>query len=174
MTPLSVQFYASGELVRPYTSERSLMSSSADLLPPTDIHVLARRVRLAFERGKLRSIAFGLFPRGACGDASEILGKILNDADHGSWSYCSGRDEEGGSHAWVRRDQDKLIVDLTADQFDQNDPVIVTFDHVWHQQYCFFPIVRQPMAFEGPALEVLLADYRTIRMRTHSWGSDIG
>jgi hypothetical protein len=73
------------------------------------------------------------FPRGSCGDATLLLAKYLEENKCGKFDYVCGEREEF-SHAWLQRD--RLIVDITADQFDdQNSPVIVTEDHDWHSQF---------------------------------------
>jgi hypothetical protein len=84
-------------------------------------------------RDDLRSLRD--FPRGSCGDASVLLGEYLHQTGHGQWDYVAGeREPDLHSHAWL--EQDGLIVDITADQFDDVDePVIVTSDRSWHQQF---------------------------------------
>jgi hypothetical protein len=59
----------------------------------------------------------------------------LHQAGHGEWEYVTGeRVSDFYSHAWL--EQDGLIVDITADQFEGIDqPVIVTHDRRWHRQF---------------------------------------
>jgi hypothetical protein len=100
-------------------------------------------IRAAAERFRAAIVAFpdtklvGLnnFPRGSCGDASVLLGQYLYDAGFGIWDYVSGeRVDDLWSHAWIEKDG--VIVDITADQFDEVDAkVIVTRDHEWHHQF---------------------------------------
>jgi len=93
----------------------------------------ARRFRRAAEQGGLVSVGLQAFPRGACGDTSELLGQYLRDSGLGVWTYCSGWFSHY-SHAWLERDG--LVVDITADQFtDTLPPVIVTLDRSWHAQF---------------------------------------
>ena len=92
----------------------------------------ATRFRAAFEQGGLRLHSLVNFPKGSCGDASEMLGQYLSDSDLGTWSYRSGTQSDlFATHAWVERND--MIVDITADQFaDISEPVIVTADRTWH------------------------------------------
>lgn len=90
----------------------------------------ATRVRRAFEQGELSLPSFDEFPRGSCGDASEMLGQFLHDAGLGRWYLHSTWFGEW-SHGWI--EQAGLIVDITADQFETvADPVLVTRDRAWH------------------------------------------
>ncbi len=83
------------------------------------------------------------FPHGSCGDASILLGQYLLDHSLGLWEYIGGeREQDLHSHAWLERDG--LIVDITADQFDDIDePVITTHDRGWHAQFVH-PEPRHP------------------------------
>lgn len=77
------------------------------------------------------------FPRGACGDASPLLGQYLTDLGFGDWNYVSGRRPLGHgveTHGWI--EQEGLIVDITADQFPEiTDAVVVTLDRTWHDSF---------------------------------------
>lgn len=83
------------------------------------------------------------FPRGSCGDASILLGQYLFDHSLGLWEYVGGeREPDLHSHAWL--ELGGLIVDITADQFeDVGEPVIVTRDRSWHMQFKY-PEPRHP------------------------------
>jgi hypothetical protein len=73
------------------------------------------------------------FPRGACGEASQLLATYLRDNGCPGFQYFWGI-RRGKSHAWIERDG--LIVDITADQFkDQPCSVIVTKDRKWHSKF---------------------------------------
>jgi hypothetical protein len=73
------------------------------------------------------------FPRGACGDSALMLGQYLFESGLGKWQYRSGM-RDGYTHAWI--DQDGLIVDITADQFDEiSEPVIVARRSAWYQTF---------------------------------------
>lgn len=78
-------------------------------------------------------ISFAGYPRGACGDASILLGQFLYDKGFGVFDYVSGW-RKNQSHAWLEKEE--VIIDITADQFfDIEDDVIVTLDKTWHQQF---------------------------------------
>jgi hypothetical protein len=84
------------------------------------------------------------FPRGSCGDASILLGEYLHQQGCGVWDYVGGeRDCNLHSHAWL--EQNGLIVDITAGQFDDVDEaIIVTMDRKWHRQF-IYPEPRHPV-----------------------------
>lgn len=54
------------------------------------------------------------FPRGCCGNISELMGDYLNTVGIGEFFYVCGM-KDGASHAWL--EVDGLNVDITADQF---------------------------------------------------------
>ena len=82
---------------------------------------------------RLSGFPIDVFPRGACGEASRLLATYLREHGRGEFEYCFGL-RPGKSHAWLRRDE--LIVDITADQFeDQDCPVIVTRNQAWHSTF---------------------------------------
>lgn len=90
--------------------------------------------------GNLRPIALRDFPRGSCGDASDLLGTYLVERGLGPFEWVSA-DRTAGcngwqcqTHVWLR--QNALIVDITADQFEEGRaPVIVTYDSPWHRSW---------------------------------------
>jgi hypothetical protein len=96
---------------------------------------LAMGFRAAIEACELKTlpITFHEFPRGSCGDATLILAKYLKDNGQEGFVYvCGVRD--GHSHAWLQRDG--LIVDITGDQFPDNEKrVCVVRGSVWHAQF---------------------------------------
>ena len=58
------------------------------------------------------------FPTGNCLNAAQMLAKYFRDNDVNNVTVISGEKIKGnGSHAWV--DVDGLIVDITADQFEE-------------------------------------------------------
>ena len=97
---------------------------------------LAARFRAAIikaDPATLPLVTLQNFPRGACGDAILLLAKYLQENKCGDFYYVLG-EREDHSHAWLQRDS--LIIDITADQFeDQKTPVIVTEDHSWHSLF---------------------------------------
>lgn len=104
----------------------------------------ARRFREAILRCPPKSlgIAFECFPRGACGDTSDLLCEYLKEIGFQNVWYVSGEcwDPDYQSHAWV--EVDGAIVDITADQFPEvSEPVLVTRDRAWHSR--FDPVTRK-------------------------------
>jgi hypothetical protein len=78
------------------------------------------------------------FPGGACSEASLVLGAILDDAGHGgfecAWGEIVKPDGTRPSHGWLQRGD--LIVDITADQFDDvTESIIVSRDSAWHRKW---------------------------------------
>lgn len=72
------------------------------------------------------------FPYGCCGDASNLLAKLLRENDI-EFEYVWGMRGEQ-SHAWLECDD--LIIDITADQFpDIKEKIIVTNDKSWHNNF---------------------------------------
>lgn len=101
-----------------------------------DVLSIATRFRKAVEELKpqLRSVCFKDFPRGSCGDASILLGEVLEELNLGDWVYRSGKRADGQTHAWIERAD--VIVDITADQFpDISEGVVVTSDRTWYTQF---------------------------------------
>ena len=87
-----------------------------------------------------RGVSLADFPQGSCSDAADLLGTYLRERRLGEFEYVSGerqyRDEPSRrrSHAWL--EQRGLIIDITADQFEEvDDPVIVTRDSSWHRSW---------------------------------------
>jgi len=95
-----------------------------------------RRAIEASDQEILRPVFHGKFPRGACGDASDLLATYLYEQGVGHFEYvlaCRGSADNGTlrQHAWL--EQDGLIVDITADQFqDAPKAVIVSANSDWH------------------------------------------
>jgi hypothetical protein len=109
-----------------------------------DIMRLARKFRTAIERSPRDDLlSFRRFPRGCCSDTAILLGEYLCGQGQGDWDYAGGeREPDLHSHAWL--EQDGLIVDITADQFeDIHEPIIVTRDRSWHEQFVY-PEPRHP------------------------------
>lgn len=65
---------------------------------------------------------FPSFPRGWCGCVSRVLGAWLTDSfqDNEFFYICGNR---SGSHAWI--EYGEIILDITADQFDDCDDAII-------------------------------------------------
>jgi hypothetical protein len=99
---------------------------------------MATKFRKALEavpRDK-RPITLESFPRGACGDASLLLGALFVDCGITGFNYVCGErgdiaDNSWTSHAWLQSED--WIVDVTADQFaDAPAGVIVAKGSPWH------------------------------------------
>jgi hypothetical protein len=98
------------------------------------IREAATRFRLAIEtteKSRL-SAGFRLFPWGACGDASVLLGKFLKDQGLGDFTLVIGRSADN-QHAWL--EQDNVVVDITADQFDGFGGLIHVGDDIWRKRF---------------------------------------
>jgi hypothetical protein len=108
-------------------------------VPPSDltrVRSLATAFRNAIEDCDRASLGVGFahFPEGSCDDTALLLGAFLIENHeapftdvYGEW----GAAESFGTHAWIERNG--LIVDITADQFDDIDErVIVTTVSAWH------------------------------------------
>lgn len=59
-------------------------------------------------------IGLNNFPRGCCGNTSDILGQYLSDKGASNLMAVSGC-RDGKSHAWL--EFDGFILDITSDQF---------------------------------------------------------
>lgn len=101
----------------------------------------AKQFREAIERCDTRKlpITFEQFPLGACGDATLLVAKYLQEVGEEGFRYVCGersKGKNGGfqSHAWL--EQGSTIIDITADQFsDIHSPVVVTTNHTWYDQF---------------------------------------
>ena len=119
---------------------------------------LASHFRAAILQGDKCNLPVDLkdFPRGACGDASILLAKYLQQAGLGGFRYICGwriENERPYSHAWLR--QEDVIVDITADQFPEiKESVIVTDNHSWYETFL--------VEAEGPS------DYEELDDRTQA------
>jgi len=74
------------------------------------------------------------FPDGCCGDAALLLGMYLANEGFGEPEYVAGNRGEW-SHAWV--ELGGLVVDVTADQFDDEDQAVVVraAPSAWHSGF---------------------------------------
>ena len=109
---------------------------------------LAAEFRNAIIKSQSTTLPYSLqnFPRGACGDASLLLGKFYQEMEVGVPQYICGINEDGHSHAWLQFDN--IIIDITIDQFnDVNEQVVVTTNNSWHSK--FIPdIEKHPADFD--------------------------
>lgn len=142
----------------------SLLQSSPGLLK--DLIRLSEAARKALEEmsPQERQHAFSLFPRGACGPAAELMGRIvLNETGHTGTYVCGTGHPElrpQQSHAWLA--VEGYIVDLTYDQFPGTGLEGWVFKHSsWHAQ---FDLRSQPLCLK-PAMwmEYPYAAYAAMR-----------
>ena len=140
----------------------------SDVSVPPELVVAVVRFRSALERLTTDYPGLARFPRGSCGDACELLGEYLSDAGLGRWTYKCGWDSEERrrSHAWL--EQDEIIIDITADQFDDLDapPTIVSLDREWHRKN--YPIVEGRRHaglsyWDGPSHHTMQLIYEELR-----------
>jgi len=94
----------------------------------------AIRVRRFLEsRGADLCELFSDFPHGACGNASDILGQLLEEIGISDVQYVSGMRNEK-SHGWL--EVRGLIVDITSDQFEDGlGPVYVGEASAFHETF---------------------------------------
>lgn len=105
------------------------------------LRTVVKEFRACLELANRGGLTIGLrdFPSGACGDATLLLGTFLSDRGFGQFNYVCGErgnipTEDWTSHAWLQKGN--LVVDITADQFDDNDgKVIVSENSAWHRQF---------------------------------------
>lgn len=93
-----------------------------------------------------------------------LLSKYLESNGEANFGYALGM-RAGGSHAWLARSE--LIVDITADQFDDQDaPVIVTRQSPWHATFRLEPEDQQIHAdfelYDDNTAFTLAAAYRAV------------
>lgn len=131
---------------------------------------IANDFRLALESlaPANRPTGWDEFPRGACGDASSLLGAHLaNLGIHGFEYICGHRgshsDGSWRTHAWLHRDG--LIVDLTADQFaDAPGGVLVVRNSAWHKTFEWAePSSADFRELDGPGIYELYAVFDAIK-----------
>lgn len=148
----------------------------SQLLRVTTLAVAFRAAILGANRNKLLP-SLRDFPSGACGDASLLLARFLEESGLGTALYVWGHREKY-SHGWL--ESGNLIVDITSDQF-LADPeailvldeppqttggVLVTTDRSWHSQ---FEDMQRHAAridiYDDFTNKVLQEAYREIRSR---------
>ena len=100
-----------------------------------DIKRLANQFRdaihLAKDAGEFyKDVLFCNFPRGCCGDASDLLAQFLLENGIRTYSvsgtYRDGSFDNTQSHAWLLTNN-QTIIDITGDQFRYN-PVFLNYD----------------------------------------------
>ncbi|NBC02370.1 MAG: hypothetical protein GVY20_01555 [Bacteroidetes bacterium] len=95
-----------------------------------EITFYSRLVREAIERIDKKSLSpqFRMFPGGACGAASDVLGTYLDELGFTPifrvLKYCRIPDQNQ-SHVWL--EYDNLLIDITADQFNNHNQISPVF-----------------------------------------------
>jgi hypothetical protein len=99
-----------------------------------NLRELVKLFRSALEKCDRNKLPIGLqgFPRGACGDASLLLAKYLEENGEVGLTYVMGQNN-AQTHGWL--ELDGIIVDITADQFDGVDDLVVANESTWHLQF---------------------------------------
>ncbi|MEW9699069.1 transglutaminase domain-containing protein [Paenibacillus sp. SI8] len=76
---------------------------------------------------------FENFPRGCCGDTSDLFAKYLLTLGIQT-EYVWGINSKRQSHGWL--EYEDYIMDLTADQFHEiSERVLITREGIWYQQF---------------------------------------
>lgn len=89
-----------------------------------------QKVKTALEDEVIKRsyIGFYDFPKGACSDASTLLGILLERNGFGLYQLVSASNEKGKwfSHAWL--ENEKYLIDITANQFNSwpEQPMVVS------------------------------------------------
>lgn len=83
-----------------------------------------KAIDLALEAGEFdNDIIFRRFPRGCCGDASDLLSQYLLENSiktiYVCGTYWGESEDDRQSHAWLLTGG-QTIIDITADQFKRN------------------------------------------------------
>lgn len=100
------------------------------------IEELTSKFRVAIEsmtKGEFgKSEWFSRFPRGCCGDSSELLSKYLMENGIKA-EYVWGMNDNQ-SHAWL--EYNGYIIDITADQFPGiEERVLISTDKQWYSRF---------------------------------------
>jgi len=88
---------------------------------------------------KERPIGLQAFPKGACSDASFLLGSYLTRLGYGQFNVVCGKrgsviENTRTSHAWLKMNE--LIIDITCNQFEEvTDEIIVSKTSNWHSNF---------------------------------------
>lgn len=103
------------------------------------------------------------FPRGCCGDTTELLGFLLTLKYQQECLYVSATglgDNYGISHAWLQ--VDGYIIDITADQFNGYDveAIIVTKDSYFHS--LFHEVRKHKFIVNDPQLSSIKHVYEKV------------
>ena len=93
---------------------------------------------------------FGGFPTGSCGCSADILAEYFISKGAKNIEYVYG-ERDGGSHGWL--ELDGLIIDITADQFEDGiESIFISYNRDFHEQ--FSPLERN----DKPGVNAVLRD----------------
>ncbi len=115
----------------------------------------AKRFRQAIEKLTTNDIIesqwFGEFPKGCCGDTTMLLARYLLENQAIQTKYQWGIFNKQ-THAWLELERNKMIIDITADQFDDVDEEVVFTDNKeWYEKFKNSNIPNAAFTeFQGP------------------------
>ncbi|WP_156521327.1 hypothetical protein [Halothiobacillus diazotrophicus] len=139
-------------------------------MPHEHIEKLARKMRAAIEALPREALPTPMssFPAGSCGDASLLLGAYFKDSGVLGFEYICGdrgsqQDNTWTSHAWLSNGP--LIVDITADQFEDAPAKIIVSEHsLWHATFTTEKGQNSDFrAWSGPGTYHLHTMYQVLR-----------
>lgn len=139
-------------------------------MPHAQLEKLARQMRAAIEALPREALPLTMasFPAGACGDTSLLLGAYFKDMGVLGFEYICGtrgnqQDNTWTSHAWLSNGA--LIVDITADQFEDAPSKIIVVEHsLWHATFTTEPGQSSDFRdWSGPGVDPLHSMYRVLR-----------
>lgn len=134
------------------------------------IEKLATKMRSAIEALPHKALPppMSSFPAGSCGDASLLLGAYFKDSGVSGFEYICGdrgsqQDNTWTSHAWLTNGT--LIVDITADQFEDAPGKIIVAEHsLWHATFATEKGQNSDFrAWSGPGTYHLHTIYQLLR-----------
>ncbi|WP_160684330.1 transglutaminase domain-containing protein [Clostridium sp. C2-6-12] len=115
-----------------------------------DIMRLAKQFRDAIDAARKardfdKDLSFNEFPRGCCGDTSDLLAQYLLEngieTNYVCGTYRDGSFENSQTHAWLLTDNN-IIIDITGDQFkydadflNYNESVYVGVEDDFHRLF---------------------------------------
>ncbi len=96
-----------------------------------------RQAILRCDRSEL-PYSFDNFPANSCSEASRLLGTYLKDNGFGDFNFVKGKRGHGDTletHYWLQKDN--VIVDITANQFNGIDAVVLitNMDSALHNSF---------------------------------------
>ena len=97
------------------------------------LSILKFRKAIENTEKSLLPLSFQKFPKGSSRETSWILAKYLQENGYGEFDFVFG---SRGLHSHVWLQLDNLVVDITADEFeDQKNKTIVVSNSEWHKMF---------------------------------------